>query len=109
MSLSQILVLGTSSSHFLSIPSLPNHDFANWLLVLEELCKLENHCVWDYAPNLPRALVSLLLGRPLKRGISSRVVSLLARIDENCPHSVTVVQLVIEYISKLFLFFFNEY
>uniref|UniRef100_A0A158R584 UBIQUITIN_CONJUGAT_2 domain-containing protein n=1 Tax=Syphacia muris TaxID=451379 RepID=A0A158R584_9BILA len=99
MGLSQILVLGNSSSQFLSAKSFPKVDFANWLLILDKLCQIEDNCIWNYAPDLPRALTSLFLGRSLELPIYKRIAALLSLIDETCPQSSTVVQLIIEYLG----------
>ena len=60
---------------------------------------MQEYSVWDYAPNLPPALVALLLGRPLESDVYERIASLLLRIDEARSKPFTVVELIINYIG----------
>ncbi|KHN86883.1 Baculoviral IAP repeat-containing protein 6 [Toxocara canis] len=100
LGLSQILVLGASTLQALSVPPSVSSDFRQWLAILDRLCTMEETSIWQYAPDLPRCIVALFLGRPLQRSTYERVSSLLVRIDNAKAKPNTVVELILNYTAQ---------
>uniref|UniRef100_A0A183DSH7 Mab-21 domain-containing protein n=1 Tax=Gongylonema pulchrum TaxID=637853 RepID=A0A183DSH7_9BILA len=100
LSLSQILLLGMNSTSAFANVCPKNTDFVQWLSIMVELCNLKNYCIWEYAPELPGAVVALFLGRPLSGLVYSRISQLLCQIDSEEAKPNSVVELIFLYIDR---------
>uniref|UniRef100_A0A914XHT9 UBC core domain-containing protein n=1 Tax=Plectus sambesii TaxID=2011161 RepID=A0A914XHT9_9BILA len=97
LGLSQILLLGSSSSNALAASITLGSDFVHWLTILDRLSG-SAPSVWSYAPTLPGALVSLFLTQPLTVDVYSRVAAVLTRFDARSVDDVTIVFLILQHI-----------
>lgn len=70
-----------------------------WLSIMVQLCHLEKYCIWQYAPELPRAVVALFLGRPLSSLVYHRISELFYQIDHERAESYSIVELIFQYIG----------
>ncbi|KAM3721402.1 Baculoviral IAP repeat-containing protein [Dirofilaria immitis] len=100
LSLSQILLLGINFTASLSYTCPKNTDFVQWLSIMVQLCNLEKYCVWQYAPELPRALIALFLGRPLSNLVYHRISELFCQIDHERAKPYSIVELIFQYIEQ---------
>ncbi|EJD76030.1 ubiquitin-conjugating enzyme family protein [Loa loa] len=100
LSLSQILLLGMNFTNSLSYTCPKNTDFVQWLFIMVQLCHLEKYCVWQYAPELPRAVVALFLGRPLSSLVYHRISELFCQIDHERAKPYSIVELIFQYIEQ---------
>lgn len=66
-----------------------------------QLCYLENFCVWQYAPDLPRAIVALFLSRPLSTLVYHRITEFFCQIDHVGAMTYSIVELIFQYIGML--------
>lgn len=73
-----------------------------WLSIMVQLCNLKHYCVWEYAPELPRAVIALFLGRPLSGLVYCRISQLLYQIDDERAKPNSVVELIFQYIGELY-------
>uniref|UniRef100_A0A0R3QJP8 UBIQUITIN_CONJUGAT_2 domain-containing protein n=1 Tax=Brugia timori TaxID=42155 RepID=A0A0R3QJP8_9BILA len=100
LSLSQILLLGMNFTASLSHTCSKNMDFVQWLSIMVQLCYLEKYCVWQYAPELPRAVVALFLGRPLSSLVYQRISEFCCQIDNERTKPYSIVELIFQYIEQ---------
>ncbi|CAG9531988.1 unnamed protein product, partial [Cercopithifilaria johnstoni] len=100
LSLSQILLLGMNFTTSLSYTYPKNTDFVQWLSIMVQLCHLEKYCIWQYAPELPRAVVALFLGRPLSSLVYHRISELFCQIDHERAKPYSIVELIFQYIEQ---------
>ncbi|VDK62166.1 unnamed protein product [Onchocerca ochengi] len=100
LSLSQILLLGMNFTTSLSYTCPKNTDFVQWLSIMVQLCHLEKYCVWQYAPELPRAVIALFLGRPLSSLVYHRISQLFYQIDHERAKPYSIVELIFQYIEQ---------
>ncbi|KAL3998353.1 Ubiquitin-conjugating enzyme family protein [Acanthocheilonema viteae] len=100
LSLSQILLLGMNFTTSLTYTCPKNTDFVQWLSIMVQLCRLEKYCIWQYAPELPRAVVALFLGRPLSSLVYHRISELFYQIDHERTKPYSIVQLIFQHIEQ---------
>uniref|UniRef100_A0A158Q7N3 UBIQUITIN_CONJUGAT_2 domain-containing protein n=1 Tax=Elaeophora elaphi TaxID=1147741 RepID=A0A158Q7N3_9BILA len=100
LSLSQILLLGMNFTTSLSYTCPKNTNFVQWLSIMVQLCHLEKYCIWQYAPELPRAVVALFLGRPLSSLVYHRISELFCQIDHERAKPYSIVELIFQYIEQ---------
>ncbi|VDK73717.1 unnamed protein product [Litomosoides sigmodontis] len=100
LSLSQILLLGMNFTTSLSYTCTKNADFVQWLSIMVQLCNLEKYCIWQYAPELPRAVVALFLGRPLSSLVYHCISELFCQIDHERAKPYSIVELIFQYIEQ---------
>uniref|UniRef100_A0A915PSQ5 UBC core domain-containing protein n=1 Tax=Setaria digitata TaxID=48799 RepID=A0A915PSQ5_9BILA len=100
LSLSQILLLGMNFTTSLSYTCPRNTDFVQWLSIMVQVCNLEKYCIWQYASELPRAVIALFLGRPLSNLVYHRISELFCQIDHERAKPYSIVELIFQYIEQ---------
>ncbi|VDN00794.1 unnamed protein product [Thelazia callipaeda] len=100
LSLSQILLFGMDFTSSLSRTCTKNTDFVQWLSIMVQLCNFKKRFIWQCAPELPRAVIALFLGRPLSCLIYYRVTELLNHLDDEQEELHSVINLVFHYTGQ---------